>query len=137
MLFRSCLRETLADAGMEPGEIGYINAHASSTQLNDANETACIKEVFGAHARRLAVSGTKPFTAHPLGATGAIETVICALALDEGYLPPTLHHCTSDPQCDLDIVPNQGRFQKLGAALNNAFGFGGINASIALRRVDA
>lgn len=133
----ACLRETLADAGAEPEEIGYINAHASSTQLNDANETACIKAVFGAHARRLAVSGTKPFTAHPLGATGAIETVICALALDEGYLPPTLHHRTPDPQCDLDIVPNQGRFQKLGAALNNAFGFGGINASIALRRVEA
>lgn len=130
----ACLRETLADAGMEPGEIDYINAHASSTQLNDANETACIKTVFGDHARRLAVSGTKPFTAHPLGATGAIETAICALALDEGYLPPTLHHRDADPRCDLDIVPNQGRSQSLRAAMNNAFGFGGINASVVLRR---
>lgn len=132
----ACMHEALADGGMEPGEIDYINAHASSTQLNDANETACIKEVFGAHARRLSVSGTKPFTAHPLGATGAIETVICALALHEGYLPPTLHYETPDPACDLDIVPNQGRHQPLYAALNNAFGFGGINASIALRRVE-
>lgn len=131
----ACMREALADAGTQPEEIGYINAHASSTQLNDANETACIKEVFGAHARRLAVSGTKPFTAHPLGATGAIETVVCALALAEGYLPPTLHYQTPDPRCDLDIVPNAGREQRIHAALNNAFGFGGINASIVLRKI--
>jgi 3-oxoacyl-[acyl-carrier-protein] synthase II len=130
----ACLRETLADAGMEPGEIDYINAHASSTQLNDVNETMCIKTVFGDHARRLAVSGTKAFTAHPLGATGAIETAICALALDEGYLPPTLHHRNADPRCDLDIVPNEGRSQPLRAAMNNAFGFGGINASVVLRQ---
>jgi len=130
----ACMREALADAGMEPQEVDYINAHASSTQLNDANETACIKTVFGAHARALAVSGTKPFTAHPLGATGAIETVICALALAEGYVPPTLHYETPDPRCDLDIVPNQGRCRPLRAALNNAFGFGGINASVVLRK---
>jgi len=132
----ACMREALADAGMQPEAVDYINAHASGTQLNDANETACIKEVFGAHARRLAVSGTKPITAHPLGATGAMETVICALALDEGYLPPTLHYQTPDPKCDLDIVPNEGRQQPLRAALNNAFGFGGINASLVLRRVE-
>ena len=130
-----CMREALADAGMQPEEIDYINAHASGTQLNDANETACIKTVFGTHASRLAVSGTKPFTAHPLGATGAMETVLCALALQEGYVPPTLHHQTPDPRCDLDIVPNQGRNQTVRAALNNAFGFGGINASLVLRKV--
>ena len=132
----ACMREALADAGMQTEEIDYINAHASSTQLNDANETACIKEVFGGHARRLAVSGTKPFTAHPLGATGAIETVVCALALDEGYIPPTLHYETPDPKCDLDIVPNHGRQQPLRTVMNNAFGFGGINASVVLRRVE-
>jgi len=132
----ACMREALADAGVQPEAVDYINAHASGTQLNDANETACIKEVFGALARRLAVSGTKPITAHPLGATGAMETVICALALDEGYLPPTLHYQTPDPKCDLDIVPNEGRCQPLRAAMNNAFGFGGINASLVLRKVE-
>lgn len=132
-----CMREALRDAGMEPGMVDYINAHASSTQLNDANETACIKTVFGDHAHRLAISGTKPITAHPLGATGAMETAICALALEEGFVPPTLHYQTPDPKCDLDIVPNIGRAQPLHVAMNNAFGFGGINASIVLRRVDA
>jgi 3-oxoacyl-[acyl-carrier-protein] synthase II len=131
-----CMRETLADGGIQPEEVDYINAHASSTQINDSNETTCIKAVFGEHARRLAVSGTKPFTAHPLGATGAIETVICALAIDRGYLPPTLHYRTPDPACDLDVVPNVGREQPVRVALNNAFGFGGINACIALGRVE-
>jgi 3-oxoacyl-[acyl-carrier-protein] synthase II len=131
----ACMRAALADAQLAPEAIDYINAHASSTQLNDANEIAAIKTVFGAHARRLAVSGTKGATAHPLGATGAIETAICALALRSGFLPPTLHHRTPDPACDLDIVPNAGRAQPLRAALNNAFGFGGINSVLALTRV--
>lgn len=129
-----CMRAALRDAGVEPEQVEYINAHASSTQLNDANETACIKAVFGAHSKRLAVSGTKPFTAHPLGATGAMETAICALALDEGYIPPTLHYKIPDPKCDLNIVPNEGRCQKLHYAMNNAFGFGGINASLVMRK---
>ena len=132
----ACMRAALADAALAPEDIDYINAHASSTQLNDANEIAAIRNVFGPHATHLAVSGTKAFTGHPLGATGAIETAICALALREGYLPPTLHHRTPDPACDLDIVPNTGRVQPLRAALNNAFGFGGINSVLALRRVD-
>ncbi len=130
----ACMRAALADARTPPEAVGYINAHASSTQLNDANETACIKEVFGAHARELAVSGTKPFTAHPLGATGAMETVLCALALHHGYLPPTLHHQTPDPACDLDIVPNTGRARPLQCVMNNAFGFGGINAVTVLAK---
>ncbi len=130
-----CMRAALADAGAAPQEVEYINCHASSTQLNDANEISCIKAVFGDHARRLAISGTKPFTAHPLGATGAMETAICALALKEGYIPPTLHHQTPDPACDLDIVPNEGRCQPIRCALNNAFGFGGINASLVMRAV--
>jgi 3-oxoacyl-[acyl-carrier-protein] synthase II len=128
----ACMRDALADALLEPKQIGYINAHASGTQLNDANETTCIKTVFGDHAARLAVSGTKAFTAHPLGATGAMETAICALALDRRFVPPTLHHRTPDPGCDLDVVPNVGREQPLRYAMNNAFGFGGINAVVVL-----
>lgn len=131
-----CMQDTLADAGLQPEQIDYINAHASGTQVNDSNETTCIKAVLGDHARRVAVSGTKAFTAHPLGATGAIEMVICALALERGYIPPTLHYQTPDPVCDLDIVPNVGREQKIRYALNNAFGFGGINSCVALGAVE-
>jgi 3-oxoacyl-[acyl-carrier-protein] synthase II len=130
----ACMRDALADAGVTPDQIDYVNAHASSTQLNDSNEIACIKAVFGKHAHRLAVSGTKPYTAHPLGATGAMEAVICALAIDRGYIPPTLNWKTLDPACDLDIVPGQGRAQKVNYVLSNSFGFGGINSSIVLGR---
>ena len=132
----ACMNAALADARLAPADIDYINAHASGTQLNDANECAAIRAVFGAHADRLAVSGTKPFTAHPLGATGAMETILCALALARGYLPPTLHHRTPDPACALDIVPNTGRERPLRHAMNNAFGFGGINAVLVLGKVD-
>jgi 3-oxoacyl-[acyl-carrier-protein] synthase II len=132
----ACMQEALADAQVAPDSIDYINAHASGTQLNDANECQAIKAVFGAHAPRLAVSGTKAFTAHPLGATGAMEAAICALALHEGFIPPTLHHRTPDPACDLDIVPNTGREQPLRFAMNNAFGFGGINSVLVLGRVN-
>jgi 3-oxoacyl-[acyl-carrier-protein] synthase II len=132
-----CMRIALADAGVDPGQIDYINAHASSTQLNDANEHACIKAVFGDHARKLAVSGTKPYTAHPLGATGAIETAICALAIDRGFIPPTLNWKTPDPSCDLDVVPNEGRSHAVRYVLNNSFGFGGINSCIVLGKVAA
>lgn len=127
-----CMREALADARIDCTEIDYINAHASSTQANDANEAMCIRSVFKEHAERLAVSGTKAFTAHPLGATGAIETIICALALDQGYVPPTLNYEHPDEHCVLDVVPNIGRPAKLRYAMNNAFGFGGINASLVL-----
>lgn len=131
-----CMRDALADAGLAPERIDYINAHASSTQLNDANEAACIAEVFGAHAPKLAVSGTKAYTGHPLGATGAIETAICALAMAEDFVPPTLNWQTPDPACrGLDFVPNEGRTQRLDFVMNNAFGFGGINSSLVLGRV--
>ncbi len=128
----ACMRGALADAGVEPDAIAYINAHASSTQLNDANEIAAIRTVFGSHAQQLAISGTKAFTGHPLGATGAIESVIGALAIGEGFLPPTLHYATPDPLCDLDIIPLHGRYQPVRYLLNNAFGFGGINASLVM-----
>lgn len=131
-----CMRAALADAGVATEQIDYINAHASSTQLNDANEVGAIKQVFGEHARKLAVSGTKPYTAHSLGATSAMEAVICALAIDREFIPPTLHHRTPDPACDLDHVPNEGRQRRLGYVMSNAFGFGGINSCLVFGRVD-
>jgi len=132
-----CMKDALRDAGVEPGQIDYINAHASSTQLNDANESACIRALFGDHAGRLAVSGTKAYTAHPLGATGAIEAALCALALERGYIPPTLNWQEPDPACDLDVVPNHGRCQPLQYVMSNAFGFGGINSCAILGRMEA
>ena len=125
-----CMREALADARVTPGEIDYINAHASGTRLNDANEAACILSVFGANPPP--VSGTKAVTGHPLGATAALEMVLCALAIQHQVLPPTLHHETPDPTCPLDIIPNAARPAKVRYALNNAFGFGGINSSVVL-----
>jgi 3-oxoacyl-[acyl-carrier-protein] synthase II len=129
------MRETLADARLNPEDIDYINAHASSTKINDTTETLCIHKVLGAHAKRTPVSGTKPYTAHPLGATGAIEAIICCLAMEHGWIPPTLHLSHADPTCDLDYVPNHGRELALRHILSNSFGFGGINACIALGKV--
>ncbi len=129
------MRDTLADARLHPTDIDYINAHASSTKVNDSSETRAIHAVLGEHARRIPVSGTKAYTAHPLGATGAIEIAICCLAMQHGWAPPTLHYETPDPACDLDIVPNHGREIALRHVLSNSFGFGGINACIALGAV--
>jgi 3-oxoacyl-[acyl-carrier-protein] synthase II len=129
------MREALADAQLAPEQIDYINAHASSTQLNDSAETASIKQVFAEHARRIPVSGTKGFYAHPLGATGAIEAGLCALSLDRQWIPPTINYQNPDPACDLDIVPNHGRLGELNYVMSNSFGFGGINASVVLGRV--
>src|SRR6266700_3919759 len=111
------------------------HAHASSTQLNDRTETMSIKEVFGEHARKIPVSGTKGYTAHPLGATGAIEATICALALERQWIPPTINYQNPDPACDLDVVPNHGREAKLNYIISNSFGFGGINTCVVLGRV--
>lgn len=129
------MRDALADAQLSPEHIDYINAHASSTQLNDSAETASIKQVFGEHARKIPVSGTKGYHAHPLGATGAIEAAICALALDRQWVPPTINYQNPDPACDLDVVPNHGRTAKLDYVMSNSFGFGGINACLVLGRV--
>jgi 3-oxoacyl-[acyl-carrier-protein] synthase II len=129
------MREALADANLEPEQIDYINAHASSTQLNDATETFAIKEVFGEHAGKIPVSGTKAFTAHPLGATGAIEATICALALEHQHVPPTLHREHPDEACDLDVVPHHGRPARLRYIMSNSFGFGGINACVILGKL--
>jgi 3-oxoacyl-[acyl-carrier-protein] synthase II len=124
----------LADARVAPGEMGYINAHASSTLLNDATETTAIKRAFGDHAYRLSVSGTKGYYGHALGASGAIEVAICALALERRWLPPTLNLEHPDPACDLDCLPGDGRAAAPELVLTNSFGFGGINASVVLRR---
>ncbi|MFV0336706.1 MAG: beta-ketoacyl-[acyl-carrier-protein] synthase family protein [Chthoniobacterales bacterium] len=126
----------LKDAHLNPEDIDYINAHASSTQINDANESACIRKVFGDRARKeLAISGTKSYTAHPLGATGALEAIICCLAFEDKWLPPTLHYETPDPACDINIIANHGREAAPRAILNNCFGFGGINASVVFTSV--
>ncbi len=128
------MRDALRDAGVEPEQIDYINAHASSTQLNDSTETLSIKETFRDHAFRIPVSGTKGYTGHPLGATGAVEATLCALALDQQWIPPTLHRDHPDPACDLDVVPNHGRCAKLNYVMSNSFGFGGINSCVILGR---
>lgn len=130
------IHDALDDARIRPEQIDYINAHASSTQANDANECFCIKAALGEDvARRTPVSGTKPYTAHPLGATGAMEAVICCLAMENNWVPPTLSHQVPDPACDLDIVANEGREKPLRHILSNSFGFGGINSCIVLGRV--
>jgi 3-oxoacyl-[acyl-carrier-protein] synthase II len=129
------MRDALVDARLAPGQIDYINAHASSTQLNDGAETLSIKQVFGEHAHRIPVSGTKGYYAHPLGATGAIEAALCALALDRQWIPPTINYQNPDPACDLDVVPNHGRKAQLNYIMSNSFGFGGINACVVLGKV--
>ena len=124
----------LADAGISPSDVGYVNAHGTSTPYNDKFETLAIKRVFGDHARRLAVSSTKSMTGHLLGAAGGIEAIASALALHHGVLPPTINYEKPDPDCDLDYVPNQARKQDIEIAISNAFGFGGTNATLAFRK---
>ena len=124
----------LREAHVGPGEVGYINAHGSSTPLNDPTETSSIKQVFGEHAGRLTISGTKGYYGHALGASGAIETAICALAMRHGWLPPTVNLEAPDPACDLDFIRDEGRHERPEYVLTNSFGFGGVNASLVLRR---
>ena len=127
------MRLALADGDVAPTEVGYINAHGSSTPLNDSTETAAIKQVFGDHAYHLRVSGTKGYYGHALGASGAIEAAICALALGRSWLPPTLNLEHPDPACDLDCLPGDGLPAHPAAVVSNSFGFGGINAALVLR----
>jgi 3-oxoacyl-[acyl-carrier-protein] synthase II len=128
------MRAALRDARIAPTEVGYINAHGTSTPYNDKFETQAIKRVFGEHAARLAVSSTKSMTGHLLGAAGGIEAIATLLAIHNGLLPPTINYETQDPECDLDYVPNHARKQEVEVALSNAFGFGGINATLAFRK---
>ena len=129
------MREAICDAGISPDAIDYVNAHGSSTVLNDPTECRAIRLALGEQADHVAVSGTKGLHGHALGATGAMETAICALALERGYLPGTGNLEELDPACDLDIIPPEGRDQQVSPLLTNAFGFGGINASLAMRAV--
>jgi len=128
------MRLAMAEAELVAEQVGYINAHGSSTPLNDSTETRAIKAVLDGHAYRVPVSGTKGMHGHSLGATGAIEAAICMLALRHDYLPPTINLEESDPECDLDYIPGEGREQRVDYILSNSFGFGGINATLAFGR---
>ena len=128
------MRMALDDAHLGVAEIGYINAHGSATPLNDPSETLAIKQVFGDHAWTVPISGTKGYYGHALGASGAFEAAICALAIDREWLPPTVNHDTPDPACDLDYIPRTGRAARVEHVLSNSFGFGGINAALVFRR---
>jgi 3-oxoacyl-[acyl-carrier-protein] synthase II len=125
-----CMQMGLRNAGLNPEDVSYINAHGTSTQQGDIAETEAIKTVFGQHARKLAVSSTKGATGHMLGAAGAVETIVCAKAIQTDILPPTINLEHPDPECDLDYVPHKARQSKVNAIINNSFGFGGHNATI-------
>ncbi|MCU0501285.1 MAG: beta-ketoacyl-[acyl-carrier-protein] synthase II, partial [Anaerolineae bacterium] len=130
-----CMQIALDDAGLAPEAVQYINAHGTSTQLNDATETLAIKTVFGDHAYRLAASSTKSMTGHLMGAAGAIEGVFSVLSLRDQMMPPTINYETPDPACDLDYVPNQARAAAIDVVMSNSFGFGGHNATVVFRQV--
>jgi len=125
----------LAQAGLPPEAVGYVNAHGTGTLLNDSTETTIIKRVFGSHAERLAVSSTKSMHGHAMGASGALEFVATVLAVCRGVLPPTINYTVPDPECDLDYVPNEARERDVRAAMSNSFAFGGLNAVLAITRV--
>jgi 3-oxoacyl-[acyl-carrier-protein] synthase II len=129
-----CMKKALADAKLNPSDIGYINAHGTSTPPGDPSETTAIKTVFGPHAKTVAVSSTKSMTGHMLGAAGGVEAAISVLALQRGVLPPTINQENADPACDLDYIPNHAREVKVDAALSNSFGFGGTNSVLVFRR---
>lgn len=128
-----CMKLAVEDAGINPCDIGYINAHGTSTELNDKNETTAIKTVFKDYAYKLPISSTKSMTGHLLGASGAVEAIITALSLKDGFLPPTINYKTPDPECDLNYVPNKGIPAVINYALTNSFGFGGHNATLVLK----
>ncbi len=129
---KMCLR----DAGLRPEDVDYINAHGTSTPFNDKSETQAIKSVFGEHAYKLHVSSTKSMTGHLLGAAGAIEAIVCAMAIREGIVPPTINYEVPDPECDLNYVPNTAIRKEVNVALSNTFGFGGHNASLLFKKAD-
>ena len=129
-----CMRMAIKDAGLKPEDIDYINAHGTSTQLNDLTETIAIRKVFGDHAKRIPISATKSMTGHLLGAAGSTEAIFTILALRDGILPPTINYEEPDPECDLDYVPNVARRQYLNTGMSNAFGFGGTNATLIFKK---
>jgi 3-oxoacyl-[acyl-carrier-protein] synthase II len=131
---RLAMANALRDAAMNPGEVQYINAHATSTPLGDRAETVAMKRAFGEHAKKVAISSTKSMTGHLLGAAGVVEAIFCLLAIRDGVAPPTINYHTPDTDCDLDYVPNTARRMKIDVALSNSFGFGGTNGSLVFRR---
>jgi 3-oxoacyl-[acyl-carrier-protein] synthase II len=130
------MQKAIKDAGITPEQIGYINAHGTSTPYNDKFETLAIKRTFGEHANKLAISSTKSMTGHALGAAGGIEAVFSILALTENILPPTINYEFPDPECDLDYIPNEARPAEVDYVLSNSFGFGGTNACLIFKRFD-
>ncbi|NPA15000.1 MAG: beta-ketoacyl-ACP synthase II [Deferribacteres bacterium] len=131
-----CMKAALSDAGLAPEEVDYINAHGTSTPLNDKIETLAIKKVFGEHAKRLAVSSNKSMIGHLLGAAGAVEAIFTVLSIHHGIIPPTINYEFPDPECDLDYVPNEARQKDIRVAISNSFGFGGVNACLAFRKFE-
>ena len=131
-----CMRMAIKDAGLKPEDVDHINAHGTSTPLNDLTETTAIKTVFGDHAKKVPISATKSITGHLLGAAGSTEAIFTVLAIRDGILPPTINYEEPDPQCDLDYVPNVARRQAIRVAMSNAFGFGGTNATVVFRKFD-
>ncbi|MDG4656661.1 beta-ketoacyl-ACP synthase II [Ectobacillus antri] len=131
------MRQALADAGLQPEDVDYINAHGTSTEANEKYETMAIKEVFGEHAYKVAVSSTKSMTGHLLGAAGAVEAIFSVKAIEDGIIPPTINYETPDPECDLDYVPNVARRQEVRAVLSNSLGFGGHNAALVFKKYEA
>jgi len=129
-----CMRMAIKDAGLRPEEIDYINAHGTSTPLNDLTETLAIKTVFGEYAKKVPISATKSMTGHLLGAAGSTEAIFTILAIRDGIIPPTINYEEPDPECDLDYVPNVARKKSLNVAMSNAFGFGGMNATLVLKK---
>jgi len=127
------MSRAMAKAGLAPEDIDYINAHGTSTPLNDRSETRAIKLALGDHAYRVPISSTKSMTGHMLGAAGVVEAVVCVRAMKDGVIPPTINYENPDPECDLDYVPNQARKVAVRTAMSNSFGFGGHNATIILR----
>lgn len=132
-----CMKMALRDAGIDPSEVDYINAHGTSTPVGDRSETIAIKNAFGDHAYKLAVSSTKSMTGHLLGAAGGVEAVICALTMNKGVIPPTINLEHPDPECDLDYVPNVARKADVKVTMSNSFGFGGHNATLILKKFEA
>jgi 3-oxoacyl-(acyl-carrier-protein) synthase len=130
------MRAALDDARMEASQVGYINAHGTSTPANDVTETSAIKTVFGDHAGTVAISSTKSMTGHLLGGAGAIESIASILAMRRGVIPPTINYVHPDPECDLDYVPNEARERDFRVAMSNSFGFGGHNAVLVFGRYD-
>ncbi|MFC1509535.1 beta-ketoacyl-ACP synthase II, partial [Candidatus Omnitrophota bacterium] len=129
-----CMEAAMEDAGLNPEDVSYINAHGTSTQLNDKVETLAIKKAFGKHANKVPISSTKSMTGHLLGAAGGVEFVVCALTIKNGVIPPTINYENPDPECDLDYTPNKARNSKINVTMSNSLGFGGHNATICLKK---